>query len=124
MAPLGNRPPAEFFDARKSPRPFRTPANDNGNVNNFMWVTRPNPHSTGERRPLAVGHFYFFTRPNPNSERAPLPGAVRIGPCDPHEVIDVTIVVRRRSKGSGRFPRIEELGGRPVAERRHLTREE
>ena len=60
----------------------------------------------------------------PNSERAPLPGAVRIGPCDPHEVIDVTIVVRRRSKGSGRFPRIEELGRRPVAERRHLTREE
>src|SRR2546429_8161218 len=59
MAPLGNRPPAEFFDARKSPRPFRTPANDNRNVNNFMWVTRPNPHSTGERRPLAVGHFYF-----------------------------------------------------------------
>src|SRR5437016_5382155 len=60
----------------------------------------------------------------PNSERAPLPGAVRVGPCDPHEVIDVTIVVRRRSKGSGRFPRIEELGRRPVAERRHLTREE
>src|SRR2546429_1756598 len=59
----------------------------------------------------------------PNSERAPLPGAVRIGPCDPHEVIDVTIVVRRRSKGSGRFPRIEELGRRPVAERRHLTRD-
>src|SRR5215831_3033660 len=59
MAPLGNGPPAEFFDARKSPRPFRTAANDNGNVNNFMWVTRPNPHSTGERRPLAVAHFYF-----------------------------------------------------------------
>ena len=60
----------------------------------------------------------------PNSERAPLPGAMRVGPCDPHEIIDVTIVVRRRSKGSGRFPRIEELGRRPVAERRHLTREE
>jgi kumamolisin len=60
----------------------------------------------------------------PNSERAPLPGAVRVVPCDPHEIIDVTIVVRRRSKGSGRFPRIEELGRRPVAERRHLTREE
>ena len=59
MAPLGNRPPAEFFDARKSPRPFRTAANDNGNVNNFMWVTRPNFYSTGEWRPLAAGHFYF-----------------------------------------------------------------
>lgn len=60
----------------------------------------------------------------PGSERAPLPGAVRVGPCDPHEIIDVTIVVRRRSKGSGQFPRIDELGSRPVGERRHLTREE
>jgi kumamolisin len=60
----------------------------------------------------------------PNSERAPLPGAVRVGPCDPHEIIDVTIVVRRGSKGSGRFPRMEDLGSRPVAERSHLSREE
>jgi kumamolisin len=60
----------------------------------------------------------------PNSQRAALPGAVRVGPADPNEIIDVTIVVRRRSKGSGRFPRIEELGSRPIAQRRHLTREE
>ena len=60
----------------------------------------------------------------PNSERAALAGAVKIGPADPNEIIDVTVVVRRRSKGSGRFPRIEELGGRPIAQRRHLSREE
>src|SRR5215469_3874562 len=59
MTPLRNRPAAEFVDARKLPRPFRTAANHNGNVNNFMWVTRPNPHSTGERRPFAARQFYF-----------------------------------------------------------------
>ena len=60
----------------------------------------------------------------PHSERAALAGAVRVGPADPNEIIDVTIVVRRSSKASGRFPRIEELGRRPIAERRHLTRGE
>ena len=60
----------------------------------------------------------------PSSERAALAGAVRVGPADPNEIIDVTIVVRRGSKTSGRFPLIEELGRTPIAERRHLTREE
>src|SRR5437879_12189587 len=60
----------------------------------------------------------------PGSERAALAGAVRVGPADPNEIIDVTIVVRRGSKTSGRFPRIEELGRTPLAERRHLTGEE
>ena len=60
----------------------------------------------------------------PGSERAALAGAVRVGPADPNEIIDVTIVVRRGSKTSGRFPLIEELGRTPIAERRHLTREE
>jgi kumamolisin len=60
----------------------------------------------------------------PGSERAALPGAVRVGPCDPNEIIDVTIVVRRGSETSGRFPVLEELGRTPIAERRHLTREE
>lgn len=58
------------------------------------------------------------------SSRAPLPGAQRIGPADPNEVIDVTVFVRRRSKSSGGFPRAEELGRTPIAQRRHLTREE
>src|SRR5436305_1571576 len=60
----------------------------------------------------------------PGSERAALAGAVRVGPAGPNEIIDVTIVVRRGSKTSGRFPLIEELGRTPIAERRHLTREE
>ncbi len=59
-----------------------------------------------------------------NSSRAPLPGARRIGPADPNEIIDVTVVVRRRSKVAGNFPRIEELGRTPLGQRRHLTREE
>jgi kumamolisin len=59
----------------------------------------------------------------PSSERTALAGAVSVGPADPNEIIDVTIVVRRGSKTSGRFPLIEELGRTPIAERRHLTRE-
>jgi kumamolisin len=59
-----------------------------------------------------------------NSDRAPLPGAQRIGPADPNEIIDVTVVVRRRSKTSGGFPPLEELGRTPIARRRHLSREE
>jgi hypothetical protein len=55
----------------------------------------------------------------PNSERAALAGAVTIGPADPNDIIDVTVVLRRRSKGSGRFRSIEELGSRPIAQRRH-----
>ncbi len=59
-----------------------------------------------------------------SSDRAPLPGAQRIGPADPNEIIDVTVVVRRRSKTSGGFPLLEELGRTPIAKRRHLGREE
>lgn len=59
-----------------------------------------------------------------NSFRAPLPGARWIGPADPNEIMDVTVVVRRRSKASGNSPRIEELGNTPLSQRRHLTREE
>ena len=59
-----------------------------------------------------------------NSERAPLEGARRVGPADPKEIIDVTVIVRRRSKAAGTFPRIEDLGRTPLAQRRHLTREE
>ena len=53
-----------------------------------------------------------------------LPGARRIGPADPNEIIDVTVVVRRRSKAAGTFPHIGELGKTPLRQRRHLTREE
>jgi kumamolisin len=60
----------------------------------------------------------------PNSERVPVPGARRVGPADPNEIIDVTIVLRRRSKASGRSPRMEDLGRAPLNQRRHLTREE
>ena len=60
----------------------------------------------------------------PNSERVPVPGARRVGPADPNEIIDVTIVLRRRSKASGRSPRMEDLGRAPLNQRRHLTRDE
>jgi len=59
-----------------------------------------------------------------NSARAPLAGARRLGPANPNEIMDVTVVVRRRSKALGNFPRIEELGRTPLDQRRHLTREE
>ncbi|MGB9404321.1 MAG: S53 family peptidase [Candidatus Acidiferrales bacterium] len=58
------------------------------------------------------------------SERAPMPGARRVGPADPNEIIDVTIVVRRRSHALGTFPRIEILGSTPLRARNHLTREQ
>ena len=59
----------------------------------------------------------------PHSERAPMAGARRVGPSDPHQRIEVTILLRRRSK-SNEYPKIDELGARLPKERRHLTRED
>ncbi|HEX2712038.1 MAG TPA: S53 family peptidase [Candidatus Acidoferrales bacterium] len=57
----------------------------------------------------------------PNSERAPVKDAQLIGPADPQQRMEVTVVLRRRSKA---FPAVAELGARLPAQRRHLRREE
>jgi kumamolisin len=56
------------------------------------------------------------------SERSPLPGARRVGPADPGELVQVTVVVRRRP--SSRGPALEEMGRLLPQERRHPSREE
>jgi kumamolisin len=57
------------------------------------------------------------------SERAPMPGARRISAADPNERIEVTILLRRRSKAN-EYPDVDQLGARLPKERSHLTREE
>src|SRR5258708_27340764 len=61
--------------------------------------------------------------PLPGSERQPLPNARAVGPADPNERIEVTILVRPRPSGAARVSP-DELGARLPAERQHLTREE
>jgi kumamolisin len=58
------------------------------------------------------------------SERSVMPGARQIGPADPNEIIDVTVIVGRRSRAAKTFPSIATLGATPLTQRRHLTREE
>jgi len=58
----------------------------------------------------------------PGSERSIPPLAQEIGPVDPEEKIDVTIIVRPRS--SGRAVPEEKLRRSPPGKRRYLTREE
>lgn len=59
----------------------------------------------------------------PHSERAPMAGARRVGPADPQQRMEVTILLRRGSKPT-EYPKVEELGARLPRERRHLTRED
>ncbi len=56
------------------------------------------------------------------SERAPLAGARRVGPADPQERVDVTVVVRRRSQ-PGQYPDVMQLARRLPGERPPLSRE-
>jgi kumamolisin len=56
------------------------------------------------------------------STRALLPGARKVGPCDPSEQFEVTVFVRRGSQPSA-FPSVEQLGARLPGDRRHLSRE-
>jgi kumamolisin len=57
------------------------------------------------------------------SERQPLAGAVQVGPTDPNSEITVTMLVRRRPD-SGLPALVDELAGKPPAERSYLTREQ
>src|SRR5580704_2717469 len=57
-----------------------------------------------------------------NSARTEMPGARNIGPADPNERIEVTVILRRASAPSA-FPSAEQLGATPPSSRAHLTRE-
>lgn len=58
-----------------------------------------------------------------NSARKPMPGAQLIGPSDPNETVQVTITLRRGSQPAA-FAAAQQMGTRPVRERKHLTRAE
>ena len=57
------------------------------------------------------------------SARAALPGGQDVGPADPNQRVEVTVLLRRGSKPGG-FPSVEEMGVRLPRERKYLTREE
>ncbi|MDX6425807.1 MAG: kumamolisin [Gaiellaceae bacterium] len=59
--------------------------------------------------------------PVTGSERAPVPGARKVGPSPQDERVEVTVVVRARS--SDPLP-IEQLTSQPLGERQHMTRRE
>lgn len=58
------------------------------------------------------------------SERAPLQGARLVGPADPNERMEVTVVLRRGPESANSFPSLAELGGKLPSEKRHLSRAE
>ncbi|MGD0401623.1 MAG: S53 family peptidase [Candidatus Acidiferrales bacterium] len=57
-----------------------------------------------------------------NSSRAEMPGARNIGPSDPNERIEVTVILRRASAPSA-SPATDPLGATPPSNRVHLSRE-
>jgi kumamolisin len=57
------------------------------------------------------------------STRAALPGARDVGPADAHEQIEVTVLLRRRSKPES-FPSVEQEAARLPRERKYLTRKQ
>ncbi|HTO49272.1 MAG TPA: S53 family peptidase [Burkholderiales bacterium] len=58
------------------------------------------------------------------SDRAPLPKARITGPADPHERMQVSIIVRRRSSADAVTELSRDLGARQPRERQHLSRKE
>lgn len=57
------------------------------------------------------------------SNRAALPGGKDVGPADPNEQIEVSVLLRRGSRPS-EFPSVEEMASRLPRDRQYLTREE
>ena len=57
------------------------------------------------------------------SNRAALPGGQDVGPSDPNEKIEVSVLLRRGSLPS-KFPSAEAMGALPPRQRKYLTREE
>jgi len=59
----------------------------------------------------------------PGSERAPLPGARAVGPADPNERIEVTVVLRRAS-GADATAAERVMSARSLKRRKYLTHEQ
>jgi kumamolisin len=57
------------------------------------------------------------------SARAALPGGQDMGPAEPNEQIEVSVLLRRGSK-AGEFPSAAQMGAKPPRERKYLSREE
>ncbi|HTZ47476.1 MAG TPA: S53 family peptidase [Verrucomicrobiae bacterium] len=57
------------------------------------------------------------------STRAAVPGSQDVGPADPHQQIEVSVLLRRPSKPR-KFPSVAKIGARPLAKRKYLSREE
>jgi len=57
------------------------------------------------------------------SARGALPAGQDVGPADPNQQIEITVLVRRGSKPAA-FPSIAQMGARLPRERKYLTREE
>jgi kumamolisin len=57
------------------------------------------------------------------SAREEMPGGRDRGPFDPHQRIEVTVLLRRGSKPS-RFAPVNKMAARPVGKRKYLSREE
>jgi kumamolisin len=57
------------------------------------------------------------------STRAAMPGGRDVGPADPNQQVEVSVLLRRGSK-QGEFPSAEKMGTRLPRERKYLTREE
>src|SRR5262249_32083119 len=61
--------------------------------------------------------------PIPGSDRQPLPNAHRIGPVDPNERVEVTVIVRPRSAPPP-AQAADALGNLLPGERQHLSRQQ
>lgn len=59
----------------------------------------------------------------PKSERNPVPGATCIGPENPSEQLEVTVVLRRNPSGT-KFPDVNRMGATSPRKRTHLTRDQ
>lgn len=57
------------------------------------------------------------------SSRAALPGGQDVGPADPNQQIEVSVLLRRGS-APGKFPSVEKIGASLPRDRKYLTREE
>ena len=57
------------------------------------------------------------------SSRAALPGGQDVGPADPNQQIEVSVLLRRGS-ATGKFPSVEKIGASLPRDRKYLTREE
>src|SRR6516164_3018906 len=62
--------------------------------------------------------------PVPGSEREPMPGARMIGAADPHERVQVTLVLRRANGSKAIEDTVAEHAGKALHARKYMTHEE